>query len=141
MTDSDEVPPPMPGVDDCSRAFWDGVANHQLVIQQCAECGKYQHPPRPVCRFCLSSGLKFAQVSGRATLYSWTILEHAPHPYFAGKTPYVLASVELAEQPGLRMLTNIVGYPHDQLRIGLSLEVVYGALTPKLTLPYFTVAP
>ena len=129
----------MPGIDDLSRAFWEGVSNHQLVIQQCAECGKYQHPPRPVCRFCQSSQLKFAQVSGRATLYSWTIPEQPPHPFFAGKTPYVLASVELVEQAGLRLLTNIVGCPHDDLRIDLPLEVTYHAVTPELTLPYFTV--
>ena len=44
-------------------------------------------------------------------------------------TPYVVAFVELAEQDGLRLLTNLVGCPDADLRCDLEVEVLF-ASTP-----------
>jgi uncharacterized OB-fold protein len=134
---ADGVPPPLPTPDDTSRFFWEGAARGELLIQRCADCSRFVHPPRPVCPACHSTDLAPEPVSGRATLYTWTIAEQAFHPYFADKLPYVYATVELAEQAGLRLITNVVDCPHDELRAGMALEVTFSPLTESVTLPKF----
>jgi uncharacterized OB-fold protein len=39
--------------------------------------------------------------------------------------PYVVALVELAEQAGLQLMTNIVGCPLDEVHTGIEVEVVF----------------
>jgi uncharacterized OB-fold protein len=39
--------------------------------------------------------------------------------------PYAIAIVELDEQPGLRLMTNIVGCPAEQVAIGMRVQVVF----------------
>jgi uncharacterized OB-fold protein len=106
------------------------------MIQQCNECGQHIHPPRPVCRSCLSTDLAPVEVSGRATLYAWTVAEQAFHPYFADKLPYVYATVELEEQR-TKLITNIVDCSIDDLRADMPVEVVFEPLTDMITLPKF----
>jgi uncharacterized OB-fold protein len=132
-----EIPPPLPLADDVSRFFWDGAARGELLILRCRACRRFVHPPRPVCPFCFTDELAPEAVSGRATLYTWTVAEQAFHPYFADKLPYVYATVELVEQPGLRVITNVVECPFDELLAGMSLEVVFTALSDELTVPQF----
>ena len=129
--------PPMPVPDALTQFFWDGVGQHKLMILQCQNCGHYIHYPRPVCRFCLSTDLSPKQVSGKATIFSWTETWQAFHPFWIDKIPYILANVELVEQEGLKMMSNIIDCPEDQLKAGLALEVVFKEVAPGLTLPLF----
>ena len=39
--------------------------------------------------------------------------------------PYVIAIIEIVEQPSLRLTTNLVNCPHDEIRIGMPLRVVF----------------
>jgi uncharacterized OB-fold protein len=77
------------------------------------------------------------QVSGRATLYTWTIAVHPFHPFYVDRIPYIVATVELAEEAGLMFMSQVVDCPEEDLRIGLPLEVVFEELGPGLTLPFF----
>mgnify|MGYP001825453795 CR=1 FL=1 len=105
--------------------------------QRCQACGQYIHYPKPICRFCRSTELAGEAVSGRATLYSWTIAVQAFHPFWIDRLPYTIGTVELAEQPGLMFASQIVGCEEDQLRAGLPLEVVFEPLTSELVVPFF----
>lgn len=129
--------PPMPAPDALTQFFWDGVARGELCIQRCQSCGFYVHYPKTVCRNCQGRELAGEQVSGRATLYSWTISMQGFHPYYADKAPYILATVELVEQPGLMFLTQLVDCEEADLRIDLPLAVTFRELSPELTLPFF----
>ena len=51
--------------------------------------------------------------------------------------PYVVAIVELPEQPGLRMLTNVVGCDPDAVRSGMAVELDFQRLADDLWLPVF----
>jgi uncharacterized OB-fold protein len=124
-------------MDPTTRFFWDGAARGELMIQRCRSCGSYQHPPRPVCHVCLSTELAPEQVSGRATLYTWTVAEQVFHPWFADKIPYAYATVELAEQAGLRVITNIVDADPYSLEAGMELVVAFRELSPEVTIPVF----
>lgn len=142
MTTSPESPPlPLPSPDAVTQFFWDGVARHELWIQRCQNCGHYLHYPKVLCRYCQSDDLAGEQVSGRATLYTWTIAVQPFHPFYVDRIPYVVATVELDEEPGLMFMTQLVDCAEEDLRIGLPLEVVFEELGPELTLPFFRPAP
>jgi uncharacterized OB-fold protein len=110
-----------------------------VAIQRCTRCGRFQHPPGPACRSCRSRQLKFEQVSGRGTIYTYSITYEAPFPGLA--VPFVVCIVDLAEQKGLRMLANLTGVEPAAVAIGLEVEVYFEELPNGLKLPQFRPAP
>ena len=76
------------------------------MIARCQACGWWLHPPLPVCRRCRGQDIRPEAVSGRATLWSYTVNHYQWAE--ALPPPYVIAEVELAEQAGLRLLTSLV---------------------------------
>ena len=90
---------------------------------RCQSCGTYIHLPRPICRTCQSFDLAPEPVSGRGTLFSVTQTVKAFHPFFVDRVPYLLATVELVEQPGLMFLSNLVGIDEPDVRIGMDVAV------------------
>jgi uncharacterized OB-fold protein len=138
VTTTPETPPlPLPAPDGVTQFFWDGVARHELWIQRCQNCKHYLHYPKVLCRFCQSDDLAPEQMSGHATLYTWTIAVQPFHPFYVDRIPYIVATVELVEQPGLMFMSQIVECAEADLRIGLPLEVIFEELAPALTLPFF----
>jgi uncharacterized OB-fold protein len=129
--------PPLPLPDGLTRFFWEGVEKERLMILRCRDCGHFVHYPRPICNRCQSTTLSPEQVSGRGTLYSYSVVLQAFHPYFVDKIPYVLAVVELAEEPGLRLTTNMVDTPESELAVGMPVEVTFVKVTDRLVLPMF----
>ena len=133
----DASTPPLPVPDEWTAFFWEGVQRGELRIQRCQDCRHYIHYPRPICRFCQSRSLRGEPVSGRARLHSWTIANQPFHPYWVERAPYTIGTVELVEQPGLMFASQIVGCEEEDLRAGLSLEVVFERLTSELVVPFF----
>ena len=78
-----------------------------------------------------------AEVSGRGTVYSYTMATQAFHPSFADKLPFCIAVVELDDQPGLKLLTNIVDLQADSVNVGDPVEVCFRALSDSIDLPVF----
>ena len=58
--------------DALSRGFWEAAREGRLVVQQCRDCPTVQHPPEVLCHTCHSFDLGWKEVSGRATIYSFT---------------------------------------------------------------------
>jgi uncharacterized OB-fold protein len=114
-----------PDLDADTEPFWRGCAEGRLVIARCRVCGLYLHPPRPACRRCRSMDIERVEVSGRGVVYSFTLAYHAFIPSL--EVPYVIAIVELAEQRGLRMMTNIVGCDPHTVRIGMAVRATFAA--------------
>ena len=127
------VAPPVPEVTPEMAPFWEAAHRHTLVVQRCADCGRYRFPARDVCSHCLSREASWVPVSGRGTVFSLTVMHHAYHPAF--EVPYAVVVVELEE--GARMLTNVVGCPLRTIEIGMPVEVTFEELTPEVTLPKF----
>ena len=131
------VPPIVPAPSELTAFFWDGAREGRLLIQQCRSCTKYQHPPEPVCHHCLSFDLGSGEVSGRGTVYTFETAMQAFHPYFADKIPYVIGVVELDEQPGLKLLTNLVDFHEGAPAVGAPVQVQFRPLTDEFRLPVF----
>jgi uncharacterized OB-fold protein len=114
---------PDPAVDWETRAYWEGAARGELVLQRCASCGVVQHRPRAQCAKCLAPGIEHFVASGRGTVHTYTVTHQNVLPAFAPACPYVMAYVDLAEGP--RLLTNIVGCPPEQVRVGMPVRVEF----------------
>jgi uncharacterized OB-fold protein len=112
---------PLPAVNDDNRAFWTGGAEGALMIARCADCAYYVHPPVGFCPRCESRNVAPERVSGRGEVFSYTVNRKAWLPGLP--VPYVLALVELDEQAGLRLPSNIVGCDPDSVRIGMKVAV------------------
>ena len=60
-------------------------------------------------------------MSGRGRVVTYTVNHQAWKPELT--EPYVVAIIELEEQAGLRLLSNVVGIPTDQVHIDLPVQV------------------
>jgi uncharacterized protein len=125
---------PLPYIHDETRSYWEGAKRHELLIRKCRACGKYHFYPRDFCPSCFSFDVEWVKASGRGVIYSFTIC-HRPAQAFEEDIPYNLVLVELKE--GVRMMSNVVGCANDDLRIGMSVEVVFDDITDEVTLPKF----
>jgi uncharacterized OB-fold protein len=129
--------PVLPVPDGLTRFFWDAARESRLAILRCDNCGWYVHWPRPVCKRCHSFSLTPTQVSGRGSLYSWAVCVQAFDPWFASRLPLILAVVELEEQANLKLVTNLVDCPEEEVQIGMPVEVTFEVISADITLPMF----
>lgn len=103
--------------------FWMGGAAGELRFLRCGACGTYVHPPSPICPDCLTKDLAPAAVSGRARVATYTLNHQDWVP--GSELPYVIAIVEIDEQPSVRLMTNIVNCTPEDVRIGMPVRVVF----------------
>lgn len=111
----------LPALTPDNSAFWQGGAQQELRMHHCEACARFFHPPAPVCPRCLGSEVGPRPVSGRATVHTYTVNHQPWRPDL--NEAYVVAIVELAEQDGLRFVTNIVGTPPAEVHIGMPVRV------------------
>jgi hypothetical protein len=126
---------PLPRPTATSMPFWQAAKRHELQIQHCGKCGAHIFYPRDVCPECFASDLQWVTVSGKGTVYSYTIARAPTHPAFADDVPYVIAIVELAEGP--RITTNLVGCKLEEVRVGMPVQATFEDVTPEVTLVKF----
>lgn len=74
---------------------------------------------------CLSRDIPYQPVSGRGVVHSFTVNHQVWNPLV--ETPYVIGLVELVEQEGLRLMTNLVDVDPDDVVIGEPVEVTFEA--------------
>ena len=125
-------------VNELTRPYWSEAGRGRLVAARCASCGAFRAPPTPYCPVCLSGMLEWPVLSGRAELYSYTVINRSRLP----EAPefYVPAIVTLPDAPGIRLVTNIATEDIDALAIGLPLQVRFHPLGRELALPFFVPA-
>jgi uncharacterized protein len=106
-----------------TEAFWTGGASGHLLIHRCQACGYRVHPPVHFCPACEGRDVEPQPVSGRATVASFTVNHQRWEPDL--EVPYVMALVELDEQPDVRLATNIVNCAIDDVHIGMRVQVLF----------------
>ncbi|MHB8438153.1 MAG: Zn-ribbon domain-containing OB-fold protein [Acidimicrobiales bacterium] len=129
----------LPIPDDYTRTWWDAAAEGRLLVVRCHSCHQAHYYPRPFCPRCGGPDVSWEQVSGRATLYTWSVVHQNDLPPFRDRVPYVAAIVDLDEGP--RMMTIVVGAGPDELQAGMTLQVDFEALNEDFTIPVFRPAP
>lgn len=128
---------PLPLADPQTRGFWEGCREHELRILCCEDCATYIHQPAAMCHACNSMQLRWRRVRGEGEVYSWVVVHHAPTAGFQDETPYVVAWIELIEQAGLRILSNVVGCAPEQVHAGMRVRVEFRDVTEDVSLPVF----
>jgi uncharacterized OB-fold protein len=136
---SDVRAKPIPVADEVSAPFWDAVRERRLVVQLCAACGYYNHPPRRVCDACLSQDLTFAPVTGKGKIYSFTIMHQRDVAGFENEAPFINLVVELNEQPMLLMVSDLSHTERDRVRVGAAVEVYFEDRGDGSVIPQFRI--
>lgn len=129
---------PLPVITLDNEFFWTSGADGTLRFQQCRACEALIHPPAPVCRYCRSRDVGVRTVSGRATLAGFTVNHRFSLPGLPA--PYVVAQVAIAEDPRVRLTTNIVDCEPDRLELGQQVEVFFEQIED-VWLPLFRPVP
>ena len=123
----DRVPDaPEPTVD--TAGYWQAAAEGRLTIGSCRSCGKVHFYPRRRCPECLGAETELRQVSGRGTVYSYSVMRRA-------KVLYAIAYVALEE--GVTIMSNLVRCDFDAIAIGMPVEVVFVAAGNGAMVPMF----
>jgi uncharacterized OB-fold protein len=130
-----EYEKPLPVIDGSSRPWWEAAKRHELLIQTCDHCGQAIFPPAPICPRCRSVTLTYVPVSGRGSIWTWTVFHKSYFKGFGAEVPYAVTIVELEEGP--RLWTQIVGAASTELRIGLPVAAVFEDVTDDVTLVKF----
>ena len=133
--------PELERVPNYERGFWEGTQAGELRIQRCSNCGLFRHLPTPMCPGCSSLAYEWAAVSGRGFVYSYVIVRHPVHPAIREKeqTPYNVCVIELDEQAGLRICSNVLNIAPEDISIDMPVRVTFvpSVDDPEIVLPVF----
>jgi 3-oxo-4,17-pregnadiene-20-carboxyl-CoA hydratase alpha subunit len=128
---------PTPAASRETLAWWQAAAEHKLLVQRCADCGRMRLPPGPLCPACRSFKHGWQELSGRGTVYTYTIVHRVYIPSLADRLPYVVIVVDLDGGGGTRLLSNLVDADPAAVDVGMAVEVVWEDIAPGLALPRF----
>lgn len=114
-------------VDRDNAAYYRGWLRHELRMNRCDDCGRWHHPPRPMCPVCWSWNITSTPVSGRGRVHLLMRLHQGPPApgvdYAAG--PHPVVTVELEEQPALRITSTIVNCAPEQIAIDMPVRLTW----------------
>lgn len=125
VNDTLDVTRPAPRSFSFSKRFWDATRERKVLLQYCRATGRYQFFPKPVSVFTGGQDLEWREVSGRGTIFSFTVARIG-RPPFNGSTPYLIATVTLDE--GVNMIANIIGCALDRIAIGMRVRPAWSPL-------------
>ena len=127
----------LPNPDNETLPFWDGARDGKLVIRRCNTCGEASFYPRPFCPKCWSEDVDWMEASGRATLYTWSVVHVNDLPPFPERVPvrrgHRHARGGPADDDQRRQLR------FDELDADMALQVTYRSISdePPVTIPVF----
>jgi uncharacterized protein len=128
-----------PHADKWTRPFWEAALDGRLVAPQCTSCGTFRLPPKPVCFACRGREIKWVDLPGTGTVYSYTVVRHPLAPELAEIVPYVVAVVELdgTQGAGARMTVNLVDCDASAVAVGDPVEIAWERVSETMAIPRF----
>ncbi|MET4700652.1 putative OB-fold protein [Constrictibacter sp. MBR-5] len=124
-----KIPAPEPNPE--TKAFWDNCAAGKFTVGKCKDTGKLYWYPRALSPFTLSDNTEMVEVSGKGTIYSYSVMRRSPEMY-------CIAYVTLDE--GTTMMTNIVDTDFDSIKVGQKVKLVFKPTDGGPPVPCFTPA-
>ncbi|HEV2649738.1 MAG TPA: Zn-ribbon domain-containing OB-fold protein [Rhizomicrobium sp.] len=119
-----------PAVNVETEKFWKAAEQGKLLYGYCLACNEPHYYPRSLCPFCFSSRVEWREASGKATVYSYSIMYRSP------TGPYTIAYVTLSEGP--RVLTNLVDCDFKKIAIDAPAKLVWKPSEGGAPVPFFT---
>jgi uncharacterized protein len=104
------------------RPYWEGLAEGEVRVQVCGNCGARLWYPRPMCSKCYSEDLAWKPIEPRGTVYTYTVTHQRTGFAFDLSRPFVVAVVELDADTDVRMVGQLVGVDPDQVAVGLKVK-------------------
>lgn len=104
--------------------YWEGARDHKLMLQRCAGCRLHNAQPRVICPRCHGSDFEWTEVSGKGTLHSYTIVRQTTVAGFQDELPYVVAHVQIDEEPTCFISANLLVAERDYQLLTIDLPVV-----------------
>jgi uncharacterized OB-fold protein len=120
--------------DTSTEPFWQAAKQERLVAPKCADCGTFRLPPTPFCPQCQSTAVDWTELSGRATVFSFSVVHGFPGLPDITLVPAVL---DLPDAPGARLVSNVVGVEPEKVEIGMEVEVLFSPISDGWLLPLF----
>ena len=103
------------------QKFWDGLKKGKILTTRCKSCGALYFPPAADCSQCLTSNMDWVELSGEATVKTFTYVSIRPET-FQQTTPYIVAIGELKE--GVRVLAWLTGIDPSEVKVGMKVKLV-----------------
>jgi len=113
---------PLPRRTPTSAPYFDALREGRLRLQRCPRDGFFFYP-RSRCPECLGDDWSWENVSGRGTVYSFTVDRVGLDPAQRSRIPLVIAIVELEEGP--RLTSNVVGCTPEAVSVGLPVVATF----------------
>ena len=123
--------------DPSTEPFWRAARQGRLVAPRCADCGTFRLPPTPFCPKRQSVSVDWTELSGRATVYTYTVVHGFPGLPDITLVPVV---VDLPDAPGARLVTNVIDVDPAEVKIGTELTVDFHPISGGWLLPVFRMA-
>ncbi|MEM7096302.1 MAG: Zn-ribbon domain-containing OB-fold protein [Actinomycetota bacterium] len=117
------LPTGEPRVNHDTKPYWEATAAGRIDLPVCNDCGTVVFYPRSICPDCLSESVTWRTMSGRGTIYSYTITRAGVSSKWREHLPLIVAYVELEEGP--RMLTNIVDTDPESVHVDMPVVAVF----------------
>lgn len=134
----------LPAINAENAPFWDATRRGELWVQRCTQTGRLIFPPRSRSPWAAGAQVpEWVRVSGRGTIWSFAVPHPPLLPYYAARAPYNVLLVALDEDPGVRLVGNLVASAEGDIgeidpatiAIGAAVEVVFHRVTEEVTLP------
>lgn len=113
------------------QMYQDALTQGRFIIQQCKDCGQHVFYPRVLCNHCGSVELKWVEPSGRAVVYSTSVVRQKPEK----GGDYNVALIELEEGP--RMLSCVMDVEPAKVKIGMIVSAHVGLLDGKHAVVFY----
>lgn len=119
------MPKQSPIPDDLDRPYWEAANNDKFVMQYFPDSDTLYFPPVPADPKNGSTNFVWKEMSGKGTIYSYSVIYDTPIASLQADQPYNCAVVQLDDDPSINMLSHLPGTPVDQVPIGAKVEVMF----------------
>lgn len=102
------------------RPFFEALERGEIRVPWCATCGGGVWPPRTRCPRCYAETTDAAVLSGRGTIYSFSVVHRGDGP-LAGREPYVYAYIRLEDGPTIP--ANVLCADPALVRVGAAVRL------------------
>ena len=116
---------PAPEADALSAPYWKGLCNGRLTVQHCRHCGTWQFAPEWICHACHAFDPDWEDIAPTGRIFSWERVWHPAHAALKQHGPYLVVLVELPHAGNIRMIGNLLGDPHQAVKIGAPVVGVF----------------
>jgi acetyl-CoA acetyltransferase/uncharacterized OB-fold protein len=106
-----EPRPLLPELTLANEFFWTSGADGVLRFQQCSDCERLIHPPKPICPFCRSRDIHVTPVSGLARVIGFSTSIRYAVPGL--NPPYTVVHVALEEDDRVKVTSRLVEVGED----------------------------